>query len=258
NRQNLKTLCDKLINFEITIEEVLAEVSSDVEVTPGSDVHRGTSDETVDSTTSEMNNATKARATEIFSTMADDERETNESVLESKLYHQEEMISQLKRQLDDITFLTNNLSRSSQNNIKYELHQPTIDFEFPIIEQTPPGAGLPNPKCFKPTMIELVLGYGILLAQRQLDEAISSSGLSPTKLMRNLISIFFTQSVLATSSCCGSRLNQALDEDVVAACIKFVESKYSVAKSVLVEAINDECSTARRKMKKKDAITINN
>ena len=76
----------------------------------------------------------------------------------------------------------------------------------------------------QPIMIELVPGYGIVLTQRQLDEAISSSGPSPTKLIRNLISVFFTPTVLATSSCCGSRMNQALDEDVVAACI----SKFTI------------------------------
>ena len=118
NQQNLKTICDKLINFEITREEVLAEVSSDLDVMlPGKDVRKGTSDETVDSTTCETKtknlkseykkvkqaqiDASKARATEIFSTIADDEREF--SYLESKLRNQEEMISQLKKQLDDIT-----------------------------------------------------------------------------------------------------------------------------------------------------------
>ena len=59
-----------------------------------------------------------------------------------------------------------------------------------------------------------------MLTQRQLDAAIDSSKDSHTRLMRNLISVFFTPEQLATSSACGKRQNPALDGDILEACIR--------------------------------------
>lgn len=61
-------------------------------------------------------------------------------------------------------------------------------------------------------MVELVPGYGIMLSQRQLDEAIDNSADSPTRLIRNLMSAFFPSAL-------GGRINKALDKDIVAACL---------------------------------------
>ena len=68
--------------------------------------------------------------------------------------------------------------------------------------------------------IELVEGYGVYLSKRQLDEAVDQSNDSPTKLIRNLVSVFFTPSVMASSSCGGTRKFSALNKDIVAACIR--------------------------------------
>ena len=68
-------------------------------------------------------------------------------------------------------------------------------------------------------MIELVPGYGIMLSQRQLDEAVDNSAGSATRLIRNLMSTFFPKEVLAKSSALGGRTNKALDKDIVAACL---------------------------------------
>ena len=68
-------------------------------------------------------------------------------------------------------------------------------------------------------MVELVPGYGVVLSQRQLDEVIDNSGNSPTRLIRNLMSSFFTREVLASLSALGGRMNKALDNDVIAACL---------------------------------------
>lgn len=62
-------------------------------------------------------------------------------------------------------------------------------------------------------------GYGAKLTQRQLDEAIDSSGNIATRLMRNLLSIFFSKDVLARSSAYGGRLNVALDKNILGACL---------------------------------------
>ena len=63
-------------------------------------------------------------------------------------------------------------------------------------------------------------GYGIELSQRQLDESIAGSANSPTKLIRNLLSVFFKRETLAASSAYGGRTNPALDRDIIAACIR--------------------------------------
>ena len=78
----------------------------------------------------------------------------------------------------------------------------------------------------KPTMVELVPGYGVNISRRQIDEVESCCDKSPTKLMRKLMSVFFNEEVLAQSSCYGSRDNKKLDEDIVAACI----SKQNITK----------------------------
>lgn len=70
--------------------------------------------------------------------------------------------------------------------------------------------------------IELVPGYDVLISPRQLDEAVAASGGRGTKLMRGLLSVFFEPHVLARSSALGSRGNESLDKDILAACI----SKY--------------------------------
>ena len=58
------------------------------------------------------------------------------------------------------------------------------------------------------------------LSKRQLEEAIDQSNNSPTKLIRNLLTVFFTPSVLASSSCGGTRKFPCLNRDVIAACIR--------------------------------------
>jgi len=66
-------------------------------------------------------------------------------------------------------------------------------------------------------VVELVPGYGVTLTQRKV---ISNSGSSPTRMIRLLMSAFFDEDVLATSSCFGSGVSHSkLDEDVIAACI---------------------------------------
>ena len=54
------------------------------------------------------------------------------------------------------------------------------------------------------------------LSKRQLEEAIDQSNNSPTKLIRNLLTVFFTPSVLASSSCGGTRKFPCLNRDVIA------------------------------------------
>ena len=71
----------------------------------------------------------------------------------------------------------------------------------------------------EPMKLEFVPGYGIMVTQRQLDQAEEESNGSPTQLVRNLMSVFFSREVLARSSCYGSRQNAALDKDILLACI---------------------------------------
>ena len=67
--------------------------------------------------------------------------------------------------------------------------------------------------------MELVPGYGIFISPRQLDEAEGKNGGKATKLIRNLMGVFFEHHVLAKCSALGSRKNPGLDQNVVSACI---------------------------------------
>ena len=72
----------------------------------------------------------------------------------------------------------------------------------------------------EPKAVELVEGYGIYLTRRQLDAAVDGAKNSPTRLVRNLMSVFFTPEILATSSAFGTRVHRALDKDIVETCIR--------------------------------------
>ena len=107
----------------------------------------------------------------------------------------------------------------------------------------------------------------------QLDESLDISGNSPTKLIRNLLMVYFSPQVLANSSAFGNRKFPALDKGILAACLseslqcqieiffafaviyilynfdlEFVMKKFEgkVSRSVLVDAINDKCANYRR------------
>lgn len=70
----------------------------------------------------------------------------------------------------------------------------------------------------QPKTIELVKGYGVYITQRQLDEAEAQSSGVATRLLRNLLMVFFTPSVLGSSSCLGNRKFPALNQDIIGAC----------------------------------------
>ena len=72
----------------------------------------------------------------------------------------------------------------------------------------------------QPLQVELVEGYGVYLTKRQLDEAVDQSCNSASRLVRNLLMVFFTPSVLATSSCRGTRRFPALNKDITGACFR--------------------------------------
>ncbi len=115
--------------------------------------------------------------------------------------------------------------------------------------------------------IETIEGYGVYLTQRQLDEALHQSCSSPTRLV-NLMSCFFPPTLMAKSSCFGTRRFPKLNEDIVGACfskswlyeicmiIKLchmrtgfvqVQKRYpEVGRSTLVNAVNDKCANHRR------------
>lgn len=67
--------------------------------------------------------------------------------------------------------------------------------------------------------LELVHGYGVYLTRRQLDECVDGAGTSSTRLMRNLLSVFFTPDQLAMSSAMGTRRHVGLNQDILSACI---------------------------------------
>ena len=70
--------------------------------------------------------------------------------------------------------------------------------------------------------MELVDGYGVYLSKRQLDEAVDQSCSSATRLIRSLLAVFFSPSILAGSSCLGTRKCPGLNPNIIGACF----SKY--------------------------------
>ena len=73
-------------------------------------------------------------------------------------------------------------------------------------------------------MVEVIPGYGVKCTQRQINEVEASCSGSPTKMIRKFMSVFFSEDVLAKSSCYGSRGKDQLDGDIVAACISKQET----------------------------------
>ena len=59
----------------------------------------------------------------------------------------------------------------------------------------------------------------MLYAQHQIDKVEVSCSGSSTKMIRKFMSVFFTEDVLVKLSCYGSRRNNQLDGDSVAACM---------------------------------------
>jgi len=110
-----------------------------------------------------------------------------------------------------------------------------------------------------------VPGYGIYATQQDIDDCVYSSRDSPTRLMRNLLTIFFPRRILAALSVYGSRSNRALDKSTSHACLRkswyvtyeysyncnfhtgFVQSRHS-DRSPLINAMNDKCANARRNL----------
>ena len=65
----------------------------------------------------------------------------------------------------------------------------------------------------------MVEGYGVYLTLRQLDKCNAQRGGSGTKVLRNLLMVFFTPAVLGASSCFGGRKYPSLNQDIVGACL---------------------------------------
>ena len=68
-------------------------------------------------------------------------------------------------------------------------------------------------------MVELVEGYGIYAMKRAVDDAVDSRN-SPTRLVRHLVALFFSNDVLCNSNAYGKGKKQhtALDQDILGAC----------------------------------------
>lgn len=77
----------------------------------------------------------------------------------------------------------------------------------------------------QPRTMELVEGYGVFITQRQLDECVSQSCGFPTRLLRNLLMVYFTPAVLGSSSCLGTRNFTALNPEVTGACFSKLKIK---------------------------------
>jgi hypothetical protein len=71
----------------------------------------------------------------------------------------------------------------------------------------------------KSDKVSLVPGYDVHATKAQIDEAVDTCNKFPTRLIRNLLMIFFKPEVLANSSAFGTRKFAALDKTILTACL---------------------------------------
>uniref|UniRef100_A0A1X7U9U2 BEN domain-containing protein n=1 Tax=Amphimedon queenslandica TaxID=400682 RepID=A0A1X7U9U2_AMPQE len=141
--------------------------------------------------------AAKSRAAEIFIANTPLQQSDPEKSLQKQLCEQKEQVEKLNKQL-----------QSSTPEPNYDISIDLFESSYTVAKNE--GAATDCVKAAVPlSLVELVPGYGERLTQRELDETISESGGAPNKLIRKLVSVFFSRVELAESSCYGLRNNNA-------------------------------------------------
>lgn len=100
--------------------------------------------------------------------------------------------------------------------------------------------------------MRLVPGYDVFISTNDLNACNDDRG-SATRLLRNLMDVFFDKSTLAKSSINGTgRITNTLDKHVISALFAYVKNRYSdVPHSQLTRAATDKCVQTRRNFRKK-------
>ncbi|RNA43469.1 nucleus accumbens-associated 1 isoform X1 [Brachionus plicatilis] len=108
------------------------------------------------------------------------------------------------------------------------------------------SAGGPSEK------VRLVPGYDVFISTNDLNACNDDRG-SATRLLRNLMDVFFDKSTLAKSSINGTgRITNTLDKHVISALFAYVKNRYAdVPHSQLTRAATDKCVQTRRNFRKK-------
>lgn len=100
--------------------------------------------------------------------------------------------------------------------------------------------------------VRLVPGYDVFISANDLNACNDDRG-SATRLLRNLMDVFFDKSTLAKSSINGTgRITNTLDKHVISALFAYVKNRYQdVPHSQLTRAATDKCVQTRRNFRKK-------
>lgn len=127
---------------------------------------------------------------------------------------------------------------STSENYKYK--------EEPKVSKEKTDSGNGNEK------VRLVPGYDVFISTNDLNACNDDRG-SATRLLRNLMDVFFDKSTLAKSSINGTgRITNTLDKHVISALFAYVKNRYAdVPHSQLTRAATDKCVQTRRNFRKK-------
>jgi len=100
--------------------------------------------------------------------------------------------------------------------------------------------------------VRLIQGYDVFISTNDLNACNDDRG-SATRLLRNLMDVFFDKSTLAKSSINGTgRITNTLDKHVISALFAYVKNRYvEVPHSQLTRAATDKCVQTRRNFRKK-------
>lgn len=100
--------------------------------------------------------------------------------------------------------------------------------------------------------VRLVPGFDVFISTNDLNACNDDRG-SATRLLRNLMDVFFDKSTLAKSSINGTgRITNTLDKHIISALFAYVKNRYQdVPHSQLTRAATDKCVQTRRNFRKK-------
>jgi hypothetical protein len=144
-------------------------------------------------------------------------------------------------------------SSENYNNSKYSMHDRNNDDNMCKKERSSSVTShSKDPNASGNEKILLVPGFDVYISANDLNACNDDRG-SATRLLRNLMDVFFDKSTLAKSSINGTgRITNTLDKHIISSLFAYVKNRYQeVPHSQLTRAATDKCVQTRRNFRKK-------